>query len=552
MPTYALGLDFGTESARAVLVNVATGETAATAVQPYADGVIDTTLPGGGNPLPPDWALQNPADWLTALEATVHEALHQSGIAPESVVGIGVDFTACTVLPATADGTPLCSLESFRHTPHAWAKLWKHHASQPQADRINELAARRGERWLARYGGKISSEWLMPKALQILEEDTETYAAAERIVEGGDWIVWQLTGRLTRNACAAGYKATWHKVDGYPSADFLAALQPEFEDLYSEKVAGTILAPGEWAGGLTAVWAERLGLPEGTPVAAAIIDAHAAVLGGGVGEPGVMFMIMGTSTCHMLMADREVLAEGISGVVEDGIVPGLFGYEAGQPAVGDIFAWFVENGLPAAYCDEAEQKGQSLHDMLAEKAAVLRPGESGLLALDWWNGNRSTLVDAGLSGVLLGCTLSTSPEEIYRALIEATALGTRVIIEAFTEPGLPVESIVSGGGLTKNALLLQIYADVTGREMAVAGAEQVSALGAAMLGAVAAGREGGGYDSLSEAVARMAPPPAHVYRPVPEHRAAYDELYAEYRRLYDYFGREANDVMKTLRRLRKG
>ncbi len=552
MPRYTLGLDFGTESARAVLVDVATGETAATAVQPYDDGVIDTTLPGGGNPLPPDWALQNPADWLTALEATVREVVRQSGIDPESVVGMGIDFTACTVLPATADGVPLCSLDSFRQRPHAWAKLWKHHASQPQADRINELAAQRGERWLARYGGKISSEWLIPKALQILEEDAEIYAAADRIVEGADWVVWQLTGCLTRNSCAAGYKATWHKVDGYPSADFLAALQPEFEDLYSKKVAGTILAPGERAGGLTLAWAERLGLPEGTPVAAAIIDAHAAVLGGGVSGPGVMFMIMGTSTCHMLMADREVLAEGISGVVEDGIVPGLFGYEAGQPAVGDIFAWFVENGLPAAYCREAEQKGQSLHDMLAQKAAALRPGESGLLALDWWNGNRSTLVDAELSGLLLGCTLATRPEEIYRALIEATAFGTRRIIESFTDQDLPVHSIVTGGGLTRNALLLQIYADVTGRELAVAGAEQVSALGAAMLGAVAAGEHGGGYESLSQAVAHMALPPARVFQPVPKNRRVYDTLYGEYRRLYDHFGRGQNNVMKVLRRLRKG
>jgi L-ribulokinase len=549
---YTLGLDFGTESARAVLVDVATGETVVTAVHLYADGVIDETLPGSDQPLPPDWALQNPADWLAALETTIPDVLAESGVAPESVVGLGLDFTACTILPTTADGTPLCALEAYREWPHAWVKLWKHHAAQPQADQVNELASARGEPWLVRYGGKISSEWLIPKALQMLEEAPDLYAAADRIVEGGDWIVWQLTGVLARNACAAGYKATWHKVDGFPSTDFLAALHPDLTYLYRDKLAGLVVAPGQKVGGLTVDWAKRLGLVEGTPVGAPIIDAHAAVPGGGVSGAGTMFMIMGTSTCHMLMAENEMLVEGIAGVVEDGIVPGFFGYEAGQAGSGDIFAWFVQNGVPPAYHEEATSQGVSLYDVLAEKAATLRPGESGLLALDWWNGNRSTLVDAGLSGLLIGCTLATKAEEIYRTLIEATAFGTRIIIEAFTEQGIPVGSIVTGGTLAKNALLMHIYADVTGREMAVAGAEQVTALGAAMLGAVAAGQPSGGYDTLGEAVAHMAPPPAKVYRPTPEHQAPYNTLYAEYRRLYDYFGRGENNVMKVLRSLRRG
>jgi len=552
MSAYTLGLDFGTESARAVLVDVTTGETVATAVHPYADGVIDEALPDSKQPLPPDWALQNPADWLAALEVTIPAVLAESGLPPESVIGLGLDFTACTVLPTTADGTPLCTLEAHGERPHAWAKLWKHHASQPQADRINALAAERGEAWLARYGGKISSEWLMPKAFQTLEEEPEVYAAAARIVEGADWVVWQLTDTLARNACAAGYKATWHKVHGYPSPEFLAALHPDLADLYQTKMVGPTVPPGQRVGELTAEWAGRLGLVAGTPVAAPIIDAHAAVLGGGVSGPGVMFMIMGTSTCHMLMAKKEMPVEGIAGVVEDGIVPGLFGYEAGQAAVGDIFAWFVEHSVPPAYHEEARHRGASLHDVLAKKAASLRPGQSGLLALDWWNGNRSTLVDADLSGLLVGYTLGTRAEDVYRALIEATAFGTRVIIEAFTEQGLPVQSVVTGGGLTKNALLMQIYADVTGRKMAVAGSDQVSALGAAMLGAVAAGASRGGYDTLDEAVTRMAPPPARVYRPVAEHKATYDTLYAEYRRLYDYFGRGESGVMKALRRLRRG
>jgi L-ribulokinase len=548
---YALGLDFGTESARAVLVSVATGETVATAVQAYADGVIDEALPGDAEPLPSDWALQNPTDWLAALEATVLAVLAQSNAAPESVVGIGLDFTACTILPTIADGTPLCTLDAYRDRPHAWAKLWKHHAAQPQADRVNELAATRNEPWLARYGGKISSEWLIPKALQLLEEAPDLYHTADHIVEGGDWVAWQLSGTLARNACAAGYKATWHKADGYPSPDFLANLHRDLTGLYTKKIAGPVVAPGQRVGGLTAEWAARLGLVAGTPVAGPTIDAHAAVPGGGVGGPGAMFMIMGTSTCHMLMAGGEMPVEGIAGVVEDGIVPGFFGYEAGQAGSGDILAWFVEHSVPPAFHREAADRGLSLHDLLTEKASTLQPGQSGLLALDWWNGNRSTLVDAGLSGLLLGYTLGTRAEEVYRALVEATAFGTRVIIEAFTGQGIPVEAIVTGGSLTKNPMLMQIYADVTGREMAISGEEQASALGAAMLGAVAAGTasEGGGYDSLPDAVVRMAPPPARVYRPIDANRAPYDALYAEYCRLYDYFGRGENDVMKILRHL---
>lgn len=551
MSKFALGLDFGTESARAVLVDVATGEIVATAVEPYPDGVLDEALPDGSVTLAPDWALQNSVDWLTTLEATVKAVLGEGGIASQDVVGIGIDFTACTVVPTTADGMPLHALEAYRHRPHAWVKLWKHHAAQSQADRVNELALERGEPWLARYGGKISSEWLIPKALHILEEDPEIYTTTDQLVEGGDWVVWQLTGKLARNACAAGYKATWHKAEGFPSAEFLAALHPDFAGLYRDKIQGPILPPGRRVGGLTEAWARRLGLTAGTPVAAPIIDAHAAVPGGGVTGPGTMYMIMGTSTCHMLMSESEKLVEGIAGVVEDGIVPGLFGYEAGQAGVGDIFAWFIQNGVPPAYHREAESRGVSLHDVLTDYAQQLRPGETGLLALDWWNGNRSTLVDAELSGLLVGATLGTKPEDIYRALIEATAFGTRIIIEAFTGQGVPVEAIVAGGGLTQNPLLMQIYADVTGRQIDVAGSGLASALGAAMLGAVAAGRAGSGYDTLAEAAANMAPSPEDSYRPVAEHKPVYDQLYSEYRRLYDYFGRGDNDVMKVLRRVRR-
>ncbi len=551
MDRFSVGIDYGTESARAILVNVVSGDIVASSTCPYPDGVIDTYLPGSDQPLAPDWALQNPGDWLMALETLLPALLANSGVQTESVIGIGLDFTSCTILPTTVDGTPLCALDAYRAHPHAWAKLWKHHAAQPQADRVNTLAQSRREHWLARYGGKISSEWLIPKALQMLEEAPELYEAAARIVEGADWVVWQLTGRLARNACAAGYKGLWHKSDGYPDAGFLTELHPGLADLYTSKIAGPVLAPGQRVGGLTAEWAGRLGLLPGTPVAAPIIDAHSAMLGGGISGPGIMFMIMGTSTCHLLMSEREMLIEGIAGVVEDGIVPGLFGYEAGQAGVGDIFAWFVKNCVPPEYHAAVEPHSSSLHTVLTERAKQIPPGANGLLALDWWNGNRSTLVDAELSGMIVGYTLATKPEEIYRALIESTAFGTRLIIDAFTAGGVPISAIVAGGGLTKNELLMQIYANVIGQTIAVAGTEMVSALGAAMLGAVAAGQGDSKQAKFSEIIDCMAPQPHKVYQPEPQYSAIYNALYAEYRTLYDCFGRGTNNVMKILRRLRE-
>ncbi len=529
--TYALGIDFGTESARALLIDAQNGAIIATAVEPYPHGVIDTVLPSG-TPLPPDWALQNPLDWLHAAETTVKKVLAETGINPQAVRGIGIDFTSCTVLPVKESGAPLCLMPAWREAPNAWPKLWKHHAAQPQADRITELARERGEPWLARYGGIISSEWLLPKALQIIEEDPQIYAAADLIIEGGDWVAWQLTGNFIRNACAAGFKGLWHKADGYPSEAYLSELHPAFGDFYLTRGRGRVAPPGETVGTLTPEWAARLGLGEHTRVAVGIIDAHAGVLGAGIAQSGVLYMAMGTSTCHMLLAEEERFCEGISGVVEDGILPGWFGYEAGQAGVGDIFNWFTRfSGLD--------------HETLTRKAAQLPPGSDGLLALDWWNGCRTPLVDADLSGLILGFSLRTPPEAVYRALIEATAYGTRLILDTFAAGGIPVEKIVASGGLTKNPLLLQIYADVTGLPFEIAATEQASALGAAILGAVA----GGAYEDLGAAVAAIAPAPRAVIQPDPEAHRRYAQFYELYRQLVTTFGAEGS-VMKQLRDLR--
>jgi L-ribulokinase len=528
---YAIGIDFGTESARALLVDCADGTEVAVAVHAYESGVIDEQLLGV--PLEPEWALQDPADYVSALQHAVPKLLAETGVPPESIAGIGIDFTSCTTLPTLADGTPLCMVDDLRAEPHAWVKLWKHHAAQPEADRINAVAEERGEPWLQRYGGRYSSEWFFSKALQILDEAPEVYARAERMLEAADWIVWQLTGVETRNMCTAGYKAMWSKRDGFPSREFFAALDPRFAGIVDEKMSRVLAPLGGRAGGLCERAAAWTGLLPGTPVAVANVDAHVSVPAVGVTAPGRFVAIMGTSTCDVLLGNDLAVVDGMCGVVEDGVLPGLYGYEAGQSAVGDIFAWFVE------------QVGGT-HVELANEAARLRPGETGLLALDWWNGNRSVLVDADLRGLIVGLTLATRPAEIYRALIEATAFGTRVIVESFEQAGVPVEGIVACGGLPdRNPLLMQIYADVCGREIEVASSGQAPALGAAMFGAVAAGV----HETIVDAVHAMAAPPKLTYIPEPAHVATYDALYREYLRLHDLFGRGGDDVMRNLKAL---
>ncbi|MEV4759752.1 ribulokinase [Micromonospora sp. NPDC049559] len=541
-----VGVDFGTLSGRAVVVRAADGAELGSAVFEYPHAVLTETLPGHDVRLGVDWALQVPNDYVEVLRHAVPEAVERAGVDPARVVGIATDFTACTMVPTLADGTPLSELPEFADRPHAYVKLWRHHAAQPQADRINELAARRQEPWLARYGGMISSEWEFAKALQVLEEDPEVYARIERWVEAADWIVWQLTGSYVRNACSAGYKGILQ--DGrYPDPEFLAELNPAFADFVKTRLEQPIGQLGAAAGRLTEQAAGWTGLPAGIAVAVGNVDAHVTAAAGNALAPGQMVAIMGTSTCHVMNGDELRTVPGMCGVVDGGIVSGSWGYEAGQSGVGDIFAHFVRTHVPAEYRHAAEAEGVSVHEYLTRLAARQRVGEHGLIALDWHSGNRSVLVDHELSGVLVGETLATRPEDIYRALIEATAFGTRTIIETFTAAGVPVSELFVVGGLVKNELLMQIYSDVTRLPLSLITSEQGPALGSAIHAAVAAGL----YPDVRTAAAAMGRVERAVYTPDPDAAARYDELFEEYRRLHDYFGRGGNGVMRRLRAIQR-
>ncbi len=543
--SYVVGVDFGTLSGRAVVVRVSDGAEVGTAVCAYRHAVMDAKLSVSSEPLPPDWALQDPEDYRDVLREAVPAAVRAAGIDPARVIGIGTDFTACTVLPARRDGTPLCQVPGLEGRPHAYPKLWKHHAAQPQADRINALAHEWGEPWIGRYGGKISSEWQFAKALQLLEEDPDVYRQADRWIEAADWIIWQLCGTETRNTCTAGYKGIYQ--DGrYPSADFLGALNPAFASFAEDKLAHPVSPLGARAGGLTAEAAGWTGLPEGIAVAVGNVDAHVTPPAANAIAPGQMVAIMGTSTCHVMNSATLAEVPGMCGVVDGGIVAGEYGYEAGQSGVGDIFAWFLDHAVPADYRDEAQRRGVSLFELLSAEAASQPAGAHGLIALDWLNGNRSVLVDVQLSGAIVGLTLATRPPDIYRALVESTAFGTRVIIDAFSSSGVEVTEFVVAGGLLKDPFVMQVYADVLRRPLSVISSGQGPALGSAIHAAVAAGA----YPNVPAAAEVMGSKQAAVYTPDPASADVYDELYAEYVRLHDYFGRGPNEVMHRLRALR--
>jgi L-ribulokinase len=542
---YVIGVDYGTLSGRALVVRTSDGKEMGSAVFEYPNAVMDRVLNSSGAQLGPDWALQDPLDYVEVLKNAVPAAVKAAGINAADVVGIATDFTASTPLPVHEDGTPFSTTDEYRNNPHAYVKLWKHHAAQPHADRINNLARERNEKWMPRYGGQISSEWELAKGLQLLEEAPDIYNKMYKFVEAADWIIWQLCGKYVRNACTAGYKGNLQ--DGqYPSKEFFKALNPAFEN-FEEKISHTIGQLGDAAGTLTEEAAKWTGLPVGIAVAVGNIDAHVTAPAAKATTPGQMVAIMGTSTCHVMNHDAITEVPGMCGVVDGGIVSGLYGYEAGQSGVGDIFAWYVNNQVPQKYFDDAKAANKSVHQHLTDLAAKQPIGGHGLVALDWHSGNRSVLVDHELSGVLIGATLTTTTEEVYRSLLESTAFGTRMIIDTFAKSGVPVKEFIVAGGLLKNAFLMQMYSDVTRLPLSTIDTDQGPALGSAIHAAVAAGL----YKDVNTAAEAMGKVNKHVYTPNEEAAKQYDKLYAEYAELHDYFGRGANNVMKRLKKLKR-
>lgn len=543
---YIVGLDLGTLSGRAVVIRASDGEELASAVMDYPHGVMDHELSAGdGQHLPPDFALVVPSDYFDVIRVIVPQALEEAGVDAEQVVALGIDVTSATVIATDADGVPLCEKDEFKNNPHAYVKLWKHHGAEDQAKRIVDLARERGEEWLERYGGILSSEMLMPKALETLEKAPEVYDATAHFMDSLDWLTWMFTGKLTYAAGSSGYKRNYQ--DGaYPSEDFLRALNPDFSRVFADKMAAPVLALGEKVGTLNERGQEITGLGADVVVSSANIDAHATVPAVQGVEAGQMTAILGTSAVFLVSSEKYHKVPGVFGIVDGGIVDGLWGYEAGQTAVGDIYAWFVNNCVPPAYHDEAKERGISLHQLLTEKAEVQEVGEHGLVALDWHNGNRSILVDGALSGLMVGQSLGTKPEDQYRALLESTVFGLRVIIENFKNHGVDITEFIAAGGLTKNAFLMQMISDITRLPVSTAVSQQAGALGSAIFAAVAAGL----YDSVSEAATAMGKRVKDAYLPDEERAGEYDELFAHYMYLHDLFGRE-NEVMHDLKRIRR-
>lgn len=553
----SLGLDFGTNSVRALLVDVRTGEEIASAVQDYRRGQAGVLL----DPQDPNLARQDPREYVTGVEAVTRKVLAEArkaghGFSPESVIGIGIDTTGSTPLPVDRDGVPLAFWEEFKDNLNAMAWLWKDHTAHAEAAEITELARKEHPEYLAKCGGTYSSEWFFSKILHCLRTDEKVFEAAFSWVECCDYIPGLLTGntdplRMKRSRCAAGHKAmfsdTW---GGLPAGEFLARLDPRLAELRSRLYEKSFTADIE-AGKLTPEWSRRLGLPAGIPVAVGAFDAHLGAVGSGV-APGILVKIIGTSTCDITVwPNTEPLADvpGVCGIVDGSVLPGHFGLEAGQSAVGDIFNWFVSYIQPGG-----ARKGT--HKRLTAGASRLRPGQSGLLALDWNHGNRTILVDQRLTGLLIGQTLLTTPEEIYRALVEATAFGALTIINRFEEYGVTVSEIINCGGIAeKNPFVLQVYADVTGREMKIARSAQTCALGSAIAGAVVAGQEGGGHPSFVDAQRAMCGVKSISYRPDMENHRVYEELYRLYLQLHDAFGKKEwsgrlYNVMKDLLAIR--
>ena len=559
MKKYAIGLDFGTNSCRSLIVDLSDGTELASYVFPYPSGKDGILL----DPKEPNLARQNPQDYLDGIKETITNAISKakkenSEFNPENIIGIGIDTTGSSPMPVNSEGKPLCFLPEFKNNLDAMAWLWKDHTGHSEAAQITELANKTRPEYLSKIGGTYSSEWFWSKILHCHNTDPDVFNEAKSFVEICDWIPAVLTAethpeKIKRSVCAAGHKAMYNSEwGGLPDKKFLSALSPALVPL-RDSLYEKAYPSDQLAGNLSGEWAKELGLKEGIAIAVGAFDAHMGAVGAGI-KPGTLVKILGTSTCDVMISPNDKkLADipGVCGIVDGSVMPGYFGIEAGQSAVGDIFLWFVNNLVPEKYGKTVDEKFENL----AREAGKQKPGEHGLLALDWNNGNRTILVDVRLTGLLLGQTLHTEPHEIYRALIEATAFGALTIIKRIEEYGVPVKEIVNCGGLaSKNPFLMQIYADITGRPMEISGSQQTPALGAAIFGAIAAGKETSGFSNIEEAQYALTGIKKR-FEPNPLNNSVYKKLYVLYKQLHDAFGTEnytgkTQNVMKDLLAIR--
>lgn len=540
--SFVIGIDYGTQSARAQVISLRDGRVAGEAVYAYPHGVMSGSLPDGTPLEGADWALAHPQDYWEALIAVVTQARAASGARAEDVMGLSIAATACTLLPVDETLTPLCLLPDFKSDPHAYIKMWKHHRAEEEARRMTRIARERGEAFLPFYGGAVSSEWVMPKMLEIYREAPRVYRAAAYFMQFSDWLDSRLTGEMVRSGGIAAYKAFYDREKGYPNRQYLENVNPELPEMVAKKLKGRICWPGERAGELTPWAAEALSLLPGTAVGSGHTDAHAAALGAGICHSGDYMTVLGTSSVTHFLHGTHAVVPGVSGALRDGLLPGLTCYTAGQPCVGDMLEWFVRCVAP--------EGGQQVYQRLEEEAAGLVPGENGLLALDWWNGNRSVLSNSRLSGTLLGLNMKTKPAEIYRALMESAAFGQRMIYDQYLRYGLEPQRIILCGGMAyKSPLLCQILADVLRMPLEIAGTKQATALGAAMCAAAAVGKERGGCGSLTEAVERLRPQCRSRVYPIAQNQQRYERLFGLFRQLHDLLGVQHPELMENLRAL---
>ncbi len=545
---YTLGIDCGTQSARAVIVRVSDGSIVSESDMAYPHGILTEKLPDGTG-LPKGFVLSMAEDYLEVLPAIVQEAMRRAGIRAENLIGIGVDATSCTVVPCMADGTPLALMQEYRQNPHGYIKLWKHHNVKEQAERIEALARKRGEKFLSYYGGMVSCEWMLPKVLQIYEEDRQIFHKTAHYVDLCDWLTWRLTGILTRSVNSAGFKGLWSAEEGDISQDFLNGLHQGFGSAYYEKVLdGPIFLSGACCGRLCPAAARWLGLSAGTAVSSGMMDGHASVVSLGMKRAGEMAVIVGTSNSIPLLADHLTAIEGFCGVVRDGIIPGFYGYTAGQISTGDMLDWYISNIVPARYEEEAKRREMTLHGLLAEKAGISCPEKNPLTILDWWNGNRSVLCNQQLSGAIWGLTMATRPEEIYCAMLQGIACGTRVIMERGRACGIQIDRVFACGGIPrKNPFFMQQYANILDMPVYAADEAHSSAHGSAVCAAAAAGEERGGYAGLVQAMERMHINDLTEYRPQREHAADYERIYQRYCDLYWLLGSRSREALASVK-----